>query len=128
MWDHQKPRCFGEWMSSGRTENAWWWRWWAAHQIGPRCERLPQLDRGRADRLKGIGITRRLRHAHANMRQLDQPADGCGGVRVALKTAQRSMAGKDPAPAEQPQDMRGGPRHPIHPAGSAKKGINASQT
>ena len=30
-------RWLGECTSSGLSECAWWWRWWAAHQIGPRC-------------------------------------------------------------------------------------------
>ena len=35
MWLHQKPLCFGLWMSSGVSDHRWWWRWCAAHQRTP---------------------------------------------------------------------------------------------
>ena len=37
MWLHQKPFWRGLWMSSGRSEYLWWWRWFAAHQSTPFC-------------------------------------------------------------------------------------------
>ena len=35
MWLHQKPSCFGLWMSSGVSEYLWWWRWLDAHHRTP---------------------------------------------------------------------------------------------
>ena len=37
MCERMKPCCSGECVSSGLSEWAWWWRWCAAHQTGPRC-------------------------------------------------------------------------------------------
>ena len=53
-------------------------------EIGPRGERLAELDRRRADLLQRRGIVDRLRHAQAKARHPDQPAHVGRGQGIAL--------------------------------------------
>ena len=81
-----------------------------ADQIGSRRQRLAELDRGGADRLERIGIARNRRHARAEPREPDQPAQPRRRIRVALDPAQRAMPREDAAPFQEPprvHDRRG---------------------
>ena len=81
------------------------------HQIGAGGERLAELDRGRADRLEGIGIARLLGSARTDPRDAGEAAHGRRRVRVALDPAQRAVAGKRAAPAHQAPQVDDGRGH-----------------
>src|SRR3546814_1623082 len=60
-----------------------------AHQIGTGGERLTQLDRGGANRLKGFGIARLLGHACSETGETRQTADRQWRQRVLLYAGER---------------------------------------
>ena len=79
-----------------------------ADQIGAGGERLAELDRGRADRLEGLGIAGHLRHPRAEAGEPGQPAHRRRRVRIALDAAQRAVPRQHPAPFQEPPDMGDG--------------------
>ena len=84
-------------------------------EVRPGRERLAELDRGGADRLEGIGVARRRRHARAEARDAGEAADGGRRVAVLLDPAQRAVASEDAAPLQQSPDMDDGGRHASAP-------------
>ena len=79
-----------------------------ADQVGTGGERLAQLDRGGADRLERVGVARHPRHARAEASDAGEAADGGGGGRVLLDPAQGAVAREDPAPSQEPPQVRDG--------------------
>ena len=76
-----------------------------ADQIGAGRQRLAKLDRGRADRLEGLGISGDVGNTRAEAREAAQAADRRRRVRVALYAAERAVPRQHPAPFEEPPDM-----------------------
>ena len=76
-----------------------------ADQIGPRRQRLAELDRGRADRLEAHRHSGHLGHARAEPRERSSRRTGGRRDRVALDPAQRAVPREDPAPFQQPPEM-----------------------
>ena len=74
-------------------------------QIGPRRERLSELDRRRPEFLERLAISRHFGNPRPEAGDPRQPADRGRRVGVALDPAQRAVAGEHPAPFEEPPDM-----------------------
>src|SRR3546814_12643271 len=72
-----------------------------AHQIGTGGERLTQLDRGGANRLKGFGIARLLGHACSETGETRQTADRQWRQRVLLYAGERAMTSANAPPFEE---------------------------
>ncbi len=83
-----------------------------ADEVGPRGQRLAELDRGGADLLKRRGIVRRARLHRSEARDAGQPLDRLWGVGIALDPAQRAVLRQRAAPRQEPPDMRRGSGHP----------------
>ena len=83
-----------------------------ADEVGPRGQRLPQLDRGGADIAKGAGIVGLFGLHRAETGNPREPLDLRRGVGIVLDPAQRPVARQRAAPLEQAQDMRRGACHP----------------
>ena len=77
-----------------------------ADEVGPRGQRLPQLDRGGADVAKGARIVGLLRLHRAEAGNPGKPFDRRGRIGVALDPAQRAVPRQCAAPFEKPPDMR----------------------
>ena len=86
-----------------------------ADDVGPGRQCLPQLDRRRADVLKGAGIIRHARLDGAEAGDAAQAPHRRGGVRPLLDDAQRAVPGKHPAPAQQAEDVGGRSCQTFHP-------------
>ena len=82
-----------------------------ANQIGAGGERLPQLDRGRADFAKGTGIIGDLRLDRPQPRNPAQPLHLWRGVAILLDPAQRAVTRQYAAPSEQAENMGCGTGH-----------------
>jgi len=76
-----------------------------SNEVGTGRQRLAQLDRGRADRLEGVGIARLRRHPRAETGEPHQPPHRRGRQRIALYAAQRAMPRQRPPPFQEPPDM-----------------------
>ena len=84
-----------------------------ADDIGPRRQRLAQLDRGRTDGTERPGIVGSPRLARAEAGDAHQPADLRWRIRVGLDTAQGAVARQGAAPTQQAPDMGCGSCHLI---------------
>jgi len=77
----------------------------ATDQIGTSRERLPQLDRGGADRLQRGGVIGHGGLAQTEARGPEQVADRGRGQRIALDPPQRAVPGERPPPFEEPIEV-----------------------
>ena len=82
-----------------------------ADDVRPRCQRLAELDRGRADGLKRTGIIRNLGLDRAQSRNPAQALHRWRRIAVSFDSAQRAVPGEDAAPFEQAEDVGCGACH-----------------
>ena len=86
-----------------------------APEVGAGGQRLAELDRRRTDLLQRGRIVGLGRLTQAEARDPQQAANARRGHRVALDPLQRAMAGKRPAPAQQPGEVSDGGRQTLKP-------------
>ncbi|MCY1170183.1 hypothetical protein D9M73_102450 [compost metagenome] len=82
-----------------------------ADNVGPRRQRLAEFDRGGADRLERIGITRHGGYARAQPRDPGEAAHRGGRVRVTLDARKRAMPREDATPFQQAPEVDSGGGH-----------------
>ena len=86
-----------------------------ADNVGPRGERLAELDRRRADRPERGGIVRLPGLTRAKPGETHESAHRRRRVGLALDPAQRAVPGERAPPAQQPPDVSGRSGQIFHP-------------
>src|SRR3546814_8819870 len=84
---------------------------WSSDVCSSDLERLTQLERGGANRLKGFGIARLLGHACPETGETRQTADRQWRQRVLLYAGERAMTSENATPFEETPEMGDGGCH-----------------